>query len=481
MSQGIRFFDPLSPEEERAVNREKWRGILKLISVRPEHRREDASAVAMGMKTHGPDAEEPYIEWAKENGIRRHRAKQIWDSVSPETDAFEELIEAFETERNWKDRFELLTASSIAESPQPDWCVKSLLPKAGLASFYGPSTSGKSFLALAFAIAIALGIPIFGYSTKATRVLYIALEGEAGYRGRVLAWQRCFGRAMPDNIRFLLQPFRLTDPQDVADLAAKCPPDTVVFIDTLNRAAPGLDENSSRDMGAVIDGAKTLQQLIGGLVVLIAHTGKDSAKGLRGHSSLFAALDAAILVSREGDVRSWKVDKAKDGKDGEAHRFILQVVEVGTDEDGDAITSCVVLPDSSSPTTYEKPLTDNQKLGLQSFREAAAAHGGVDDQGNFIGLHLSNWRPVFYRMSPADNDSAKKKAFERVRKDLIGRGRLMVENNVYRLAGDGAELEEKCIAATLNAASDMGTGMGRAGDTSPIGQTYLGTTATTPL
>lgn len=473
MSQEGNFFG-FEPSVEDEI--EAMRRILAHLEPKPK---DDVRMVAAALKTHGAKFEELFYEWATPYG--RYKAKGIWERTKPDPDAMTEVMERQLAAENHIDRFMPLTVSDLGALPSPQWCVKDVISSVGIVAIYGPSASGKSFLAITFAAAIAEGAPIFGHATRAAPVLYIGLEGEGGYKGRVEAWQCINGRPMADNIGFLLQPFRLTDPQDVADLAAKCPPGTVVFIDTLNRAAPGLDENSSRDMGAVIDGAKTLQQLIGGLVVLIAHTGKDSAKGLRGHSSLFAALDAAILVSREGDVRSWKVDKAKDGKDGEAHRFILQVVEVGTDEDGDAITSCVVLPDSSLPATYEKPLTDNQKLGLQSFREAAAAHGGVDDQGNFIGLHLSNWRPVFYRMSPADNDSAKKKAFERVRKDLIGRGRLMVENNVYRLAGDGAELEEKCIAATLNAASDMRTSMGRAGDTSPIGQTYLRTTATTPL
>jgi hypothetical protein len=134
-------------------------------------------------------------------------------------------------------------------------------------------------------------------------------------------------------VGFLLQPFRLTDPQDVADLAAICPPGCVVFIDTLNRAAPGMDENSSRDMGAVIEGAKTLQRLIGGLVVLVAHTGKDSAKGLRGHSSLFAALDAAVLVNRDDSARRWIVDKRRTGATGNA-LLPPYVVEFGIDEDG---------------------------------------------------------------------------------------------------------------------------------------------------
>jgi hypothetical protein len=64
-------------------------------------------------------------------------------------------------------------------------------------------------------------------------------------------------------------------------------------------------------MGEILEAAKRLQSLTGGLVVLVHHTGKDATKGLRGHSSLFAAMDAAVEVSRDGDRREWKVAKAR--------------------------------------------------------------------------------------------------------------------------------------------------------------------------
>nr|WP_281355972.1 AAA family ATPase [Azoarcus taiwanensis] len=385
-----------------------------------------------------------------------------------------EVIERQVTALSKKQRFSPLPVEALEAMPPQQWRIKGVFPIEGLAVVYGASTAGKSFLSLEMAASIGDGLPFFEHATKPAAVLYVGLEGEGGYRGRVVAWQRHHGRAIPDSVRFLLQPFRLTDPQDVADLAAVCPPGCVVFIDTLNRAAPGMDENSSRDMGAVIEGAKTLQRLIGGLVVLVAHTGKDSAKGLRGHSSLFAALDAAVLVSREGDARSWKVDKAKDGRDGDVHYFRLHVVEIETDEDGDVVTSCVVVPDSVMPTRAEKPLTANQKMALESFRAAAGTFGGLDEQGNFNGLHLSQWRPVFYRMSPADSDAAKKKAFERARKDLIELQRIEVENNVYRLAGDTAPIEEKCIAEVLKAARDKATGQRQTGDMSRVASLPLG-------
>ena len=84
-----------------------------------------------------------------------------------------------------------------------------------------------------------------------------------------------------------------------------------------------------------------MQRLTAGLVVLIHHTGKDAARGLRGIGAS-RALDAAVELIREGDRREWRVSKAKDGADGEAYPFRLAVVDLAQDSDGEPVSSCVV-------------------------------------------------------------------------------------------------------------------------------------------
>jgi hypothetical protein len=43
----------------------------------------------------------------------------------------------------------------------------------------------------------------------------------------------------------------------------------------------------------------------GDFVMFVHHAGKDSQKGLRGHSSLLAALDTVIKVSNAANQRIW--------------------------------------------------------------------------------------------------------------------------------------------------------------------------------
>jgi putative DNA primase/helicase len=246
-------------------------------------------------------------------------------------------------------RYKLLTCDQLRDLPPMTWRVRGVVPDRGLAAIAGPSASGKSFLAFDMAAAIAGGWRWFGQRVEAAPVVYAALEGEAGYKLRAQAWEASHGQALPADLRLMLQPFKLTEAQDVQDLAAVVPAGAVVIVDTLNRAAPDTDENSSRDMGKVLEAAKQLQALTGGLVVLVHHTGKDESKGLRGHSSLFAALDAVVTVSRDGDRREWRLGKSKDGADGEAHTFKLQVEALGFDDHGDSLTSCAVVPTNEPP------------------------------------------------------------------------------------------------------------------------------------
>ena len=264
-------------------------------------------------------------------------------------------------------RFRLLTAADLAGRPPLRWRVRGVLPEAGIGAIYGPSASGKSFLALDLLAAIAEGRPWFNCRSKAAPVVYVALEGEAGIAQRVQAYQVKHG-PLTDGFRFLLSPLDIRDTADraelVKDIMATEWAGGVLCIDTLNRAAAGMDENDSRDMGQVIDALKALQRELGGLVLAVHHAGKDATKGLRGHSSLLAALDVVLEVTRDGDRREWKLFKAKDGADGTAHPFRLDVVELGQDEDGERITSCVVAPEETPEQAFRKalpPKAGNQK------------------------------------------------------------------------------------------------------------------------
>ena len=149
-----------------------------------------------------------------------------------------------------------------------------------------------------------------------------------------------------------------------------------MVIDTLNRAAPDVDENSSQDMGRILQGVKELQRRTEGLVVLVHHSGKDLSRGMRGHSSLHAALDGAVEVERTGEERSWKAVKVKDGEDGHRHTFHLFRHVLGQDADGDDFSSCTVRrgPGRAVLFTKKPPSGKHQKTALSSAKQAIGGH-----------------------------------------------------------------------------------------------------------
>jgi hypothetical protein len=294
-----------SPAEELAA----MRGILSHLAPKKE---DDVRMVAAALKTHGPKFEELFFEWATPFG--RYKAKGLWAKVKADPDAMTEVIERQVTALS-KNTFQppaklgSICSRSNGES-------KGVFPIVGGRPLFMALSirwQSISFLSLEMAASIGDGLPFFEHATKPAAVLYVGLEGEGGYRGRVVAWQRHHGRAIPDSVRFLLQPFRLTDPQDVADLAAVCPPGCVVFIDTLNPPRARLwTTTSSRDMGAVIEGAKTLQRLIGGLSFLLPQRVRIRRRGFAGIKPVCRLVPPLGVI---GDDTRPKLEcrKAKDG------------------------------------------------------------------------------------------------------------------------------------------------------------------------
>jgi hypothetical protein len=66
----------------------------------------------------------------------------------------------------------------------------------------------------------------------------------------------------------------------------------------------------------------------------------------------------------------WTIAKSKDEMTGTLHRFRLEIVTVGLDDEHDEITSCVAVPDESVKAIEQVKLPQggNQKLVLDALR-----------------------------------------------------------------------------------------------------------------
>lgn len=248
-------------------------------------------------------------------------------------------------------RFEVVQAAAFSTGPEPRWLVRDLLPQAELAVLYGEPGSGKSFAMLDLALAVARGEPWRGLRVHQGPVVYVAAEGGGGFRRRLRAYAQHHGidlasvplyvvHAAPNLLQKadaveLIRAIRASVPGGQCDL---------VVLDTLAQVTPGGNENSGEDVGRALAHCKALHLALGALVALVHHAGKDASKGARGWSGLRGAADVELEVARTAAGRLLRVTKQKDGDDRGAWGFDLQVLPVGVDDEGEAITSCVAVP-----------------------------------------------------------------------------------------------------------------------------------------
>ena len=249
--------------------------------------------------------------------------------------------------------FPITIADEMREVSEAADFVERLLTDGAASIVYGPSNLGKSFWVLDVAACVATGRDFRDeLETEQGAVVYVALEGELGIRNRIVALRQ--SGKLPDGSPLFLcfAAVSLLEPGHAEKLAASVRaaamqsklPCRLVVIDTLSRAMAGGDENGSKDMTVAVQSIDAIKAATGAHVLTIHHCGKDEAKGARGHSSLRAAVDTEIELTRpEGQsITTVRVTKQRDMPTGEAMPFSLKVVELGTDRRGNPITSCTV-------------------------------------------------------------------------------------------------------------------------------------------
>lgn len=292
------------------------------------------------------------------------------DPVSEVEEEFAKLEEQVAKGEQSNNQFRVQVASEYLNAKPQSWLIKGVLPRAETIMIYGESGAGKTFIALDMLAAINRGIPWRGKKTKKMKTVLLAAEGAGGARTRLKAYQMFNEGVVGDDLPALIDTSPdLRDAKQVAELALSLkrysPEGGVLMIDTLAASMPGSDENSGKDVGQILRNCKVISTKSKFTVILIHHSGKDASKGARGWSGLKANVDAQMCVTRTGDKRSIDCTKQKDGEDGAKFGFKLKVVQVGTDEDGDAITSCVCEPDGSEG----KAIAVSKVVGREKYND----------------------------------------------------------------------------------------------------------------
>lgn len=215
----------------------------------------------------------------------------------PTPDEGEELTDRQELEAV------LMRGRTILDIEPPEPLIDGWLNRDSFAVLYGRPKGGKSFVALDMALCISTDTPWHGHAVSHGPVLYVVAEGVRGVGPRVHAWGELNSVEITDDVWWLPRPVNLLALRWAAaltDVAREIQP-ALIVIDTLNRSMAGGEENSSKDMGMVIDACTRLRHATSACIMLVHHSGKNTENGARGHSSLLGAVDTELeLRSADG-------------------------------------------------------------------------------------------------------------------------------------------------------------------------------------
>jgi hypothetical protein len=214
-------------------------------------------------------------------------------------------------------------------------------------------------------------------------VVYCAFEGQDGYGKRAEAFRLRRLAENPGPVPFFLVAARMSFTKDhtalieaVRQQLGEAIKPVAVVLDTLNRSLDG-SESDDKDMGAYVRAGDAVREAFGCAVIIVHHCGIDGNRP-RGHTSLTGAVDAQLAIKRDAASNVVAtVEWMKDGPEGEVIVSKLDPVEVGTDEEGDVITSCVVEPVEGAATHSIKTVKVPKSLRIfrDAFTEAIDARG----------------------------------------------------------------------------------------------------------
>jgi hypothetical protein len=328
----------------------------------------------------------------------------------------------------------------------PAWLIKGMLPETGVGLYAGQWGTGKTFGVLDLAACVARGTPFANYKCKRPGgVLYLAAEGSAQVPIRLQALRKkyllhrgpvpfaCLDYCpplTPKENEFGLLEFAKMVAQRMLEKYGM--PLVLIIIDTLPAAANFKDENDAAEGQQAMNTLHSVSKATGAFVLAVDHFGKAAETGTRGTSAKEAAADAVIACLGErsptGAVSKTRIAirKARGAAQGAETPFVLATVNLGTDEDGETITTCTV---TWSPVTVPAEIPqakgDRWSRTAQRIRlplaTAIKQHGR--EQRPFPGqpievraVELEKVRAEFERHEPAGDDKerdARRKAFKR--------------------------------------------------------------------
>lgn len=257
----------------------------------------------------------------------------------------------------------------------PDELVEGMLTCGDGSMLYGDSNSGKTFLAIDIAAAVARGVEWHGRKTEQGLVVYLATESPGSVKSRLQAYQKHHACRVP-NFAVVQSPIDLfagdADANRIISLVHQLEIQRgqkvrLIVGDTLARLSAGANENAGQDMGLVVKRFDRIRKECKAHFLLIHHSGKAAAAGARGWSGVRAAIETEIEITESPTARCAEFMKQRDlSTKGERVGFRLDSVHLGSTKWGKPATSCVVVP-------ADAPLRETKAVKLGETQQAVMA------------------------------------------------------------------------------------------------------------
>lgn len=242
-------------------------------------------------------------------------------------------------------RSRLLTIAGLAAVPPSEPLIDGLLYRGTLAQLSGPPGSGKTFVALGMACALASnrtdwngqGIP-WKRAGNSGSVLYIAAEGVSGLYARINAWCSLQGTGIdPKTLQLYVYPEAVqlgsyTAMEELADIARELDCVLVVF-DTRARCSTTKEENSATEQGEIIAAAEKFRAAVDCTVLMIHHGSRSDGSTPRGSNAWDGAVWSDLRVKTDGPDGHIIVNahKHKDAPSGSGVDFEYELLPVTVD------------------------------------------------------------------------------------------------------------------------------------------------------
>lgn len=282
-----------------------------------------------------------------------------------------------------KNRLFLSITELLAMPEKIEWTVHNVIERDTFGMIFGASGAGKSFVAIDLAACIATGHAWHGQNVSQGAIIYIAGEGYKGITRRFRAWSMHHIFSLESapihisrNAIAMGEASALDDAIREIDAIQQRP--QFIVIDTVARAMAGLDENSATDMSKFVTACDKLRTHYNATLIVVHHSGHAESGRARGSSALRAAVDWEIQVARQTDGLRLSCTKAKDSEPFTPLHFSLDPVAIGSDENGDTISSAV-LASRGTPSPKKIRLTGKNQIAVRDALKALISESSGDE------------------------------------------------------------------------------------------------------